>query len=115
MGRRPERAPPKKAFVHSRRWEPDIPGHGYPQKSRGYPQHERPASLLTDPAALAGELAGDAPPLVIDSRWRLGGLPGADTYRAVGLAGLLAALYAGSWSGWIADPGRPVATGPDRG
>jgi len=26
-----------------------------------------PASLLTDPAALAGELAGDAPPLVIDS------------------------------------------------
>ena len=37
-----------------------------------------PASLLTDPAALAGELAGDAPPLVIDSRWRPGGPPGPD-------------------------------------
>jgi thiosulfate/3-mercaptopyruvate sulfurtransferase len=27
-----------------------------------------------------------------------------------GLTG--AALYGGSWSEWVADPGRPVATGP---
>ena len=32
--------------------------------------------LLTDPAALARELAGSSPPLVIDVRWRLGGPPG---------------------------------------
>jgi thiosulfate/3-mercaptopyruvate sulfurtransferase len=34
---------------------------------------------------------------------------------ALELAGITAALYVGSWSGWIADPGRPVATGPDPG
>jgi thiosulfate/3-mercaptopyruvate sulfurtransferase len=34
---------------------------------------------------------------------------------ALELAGLSAALYAGSWSSWSADPARPVATGPDPG
>ena len=29
---------------------------------------------------------------------------------ALTLAGIPAALYAGSWSNWIADPARPVAT-----
>ncbi len=31
---------------------------------------------------------------------------------ALNVAGLDAALYPGSWSGWVADPQRPVATGP---
>lgn len=31
---------------------------------------------------------------------------------ALELLGVPAALYAGSWSHWVTDPGRPVATGP---
>lgn len=31
---------------------------------------------------------------------------------AMEVAGIRSALYPGSWSGWITDPGRPVATGP---
>lgn len=34
---------------------------------------------------------------------------------ALELAGVPAALYVGSWSAWIADPDRPVATGPRPG
>jgi thiosulfate/3-mercaptopyruvate sulfurtransferase len=34
---------------------------------------------------------------------------------ALQLAGVRAALYVGSWSAWIADPARPVATGPRPG
>ncbi len=34
---------------------------------------------------------------------------------AMEVAGLEAALCPGSWSEWVSDPSRPVATGPDRG
>ena len=34
---------------------------------------------------------------------------------ALAVAGIDAALYAGSWSEWVVDPGRPVATGSDPG
>ena len=45
------------------------------------------ASLLADPRALASELAGDAVPVLIDVRWRLGGPPGAASYQAAHLPG----------------------------
>jgi thiosulfate/3-mercaptopyruvate sulfurtransferase len=39
------------------------------------------------------------------------GVTAAHEVLALALAGIPAALYVGSWSNWIADPERPVATG----
>ena len=44
------------------------------------------------------------------------GLTAAKTVLALTEAGIPdAALYVGSWSNWVADPDRPVATGPAQG
>jgi thiosulfate/3-mercaptopyruvate sulfurtransferase len=43
------------------------------------------------------------------------GVTAAQEILALELAGTAAALYPGSWSGWVADPDRPVATGPEPG
>jgi thiosulfate/3-mercaptopyruvate sulfurtransferase len=43
------------------------------------------------------------------------GVTAAHEVLALAVAGIPAALYVGSWSNWVADPGRPVATGADPG
>ena len=43
------------------------------------------------------------------------GITAAHETLALALAGIPAALYIGSWSEWITDPARPVATGPELG
>jgi thiosulfate/3-mercaptopyruvate sulfurtransferase len=41
------------------------------------------------------------------------GITAAHSLLALESAGLTAAIYPGSWSEWISDPSRPVATGTD--
>jgi thiosulfate/3-mercaptopyruvate sulfurtransferase len=43
------------------------------------------------------------------------GVTAAHEVLALALAGIPAALYVGSWSGWVADAARPVASGPAPG
>jgi thiosulfate/3-mercaptopyruvate sulfurtransferase len=49
--------------------------------------HDGTPGPLTDVGALARALAGQAPPVLLDVRWRLGGPPGIDAYRAGHLPG----------------------------
>jgi thiosulfate/3-mercaptopyruvate sulfurtransferase len=48
---------------------------------------EQQARLLVDAGTLAAELRAGQPPVLLDVRWRLGGPPGIDSYRAGHLPG----------------------------
>jgi thiosulfate/3-mercaptopyruvate sulfurtransferase len=77
-----------------------------------------PGELQSRFAALGAEVAGasggpGSAPAV--GAYCGSGVTAAHEVLALSLAGVPAALYVGSWSGWTADPARPVATGPDPG
>jgi thiosulfate/3-mercaptopyruvate sulfurtransferase len=63
-------------------------GDAVPSPARPAPPWAQPpAALLINVESLAAELAGPRPPVVLDVRWRLGGPPGIDSYRAGHLPG----------------------------
>ena len=73
---------------------------------------------LRDPAALRERFA--AAGVTGDHGGQVGaycgsGVTAAAEVLALEVAGIPAALYVGSWSDWLTDPARPVATGPGPG
>ncbi|MCX5203649.1 sulfurtransferase [Streptomyces sp. NBC_00237] len=68
----------------------------------------KPAAELAERFAALGALKAPTVGVYCGS-----GVSGAHQVLALELAGVEAALYAGSWSEWSSDASRPVATGPD--
>lgn len=86
-----------------------IPG------ARSFPTTDNldPATLRFLPADQLGAhfAAAGATPGVAVGAYCGSGVTAAHEVLALAIAGIPAALYVGSWSEWITDPSRPVATG----
>lgn len=95
--------------------EPVDPVAGHVPGARSAPTtgNVGPDSRFLDPAALRERFyaigVSEGAPV---GAYCGSGVTAAHTVLALEVAGIPAALYAGSWSEWVTDPSRPVATGP---
>ena len=94
--------------------EPMDPVGGHIPGARNLPMARllQDGGRLRDPEAVRGEFEAAG----VDGTAAVGaycgsGITAAHTVLALELAGLDGALYPGSWSEWVTDPARPVATG----
>jgi thiosulfate/3-mercaptopyruvate sulfurtransferase len=94
--------------------EPMDPVGGHIPGARNLPMTAQlqPTGRFRDPEELRNGFAAAG----VDASVQIGaycgsGITAAHTVLALELAGLEGALYPGSWSEWVTDPQRPVATG----
>ena len=74
-------------------------------------ENQEPDGRFRAPAEIAARFAGLEDPVLYCGS----GVTAAQTLLALETAGLGGAIYPGSWSDWITDPTRPVATGESPG
>ena len=94
--------------------EPMDPVGGHIPGARNLPMAAQlqPTGRFRDPGELRnGFAAAGVGPSVQIGAYCGSGITAAHTVLALELAGLAGALYPGSWSEWVTDPRRPVATG----
>jgi thiosulfate/3-mercaptopyruvate sulfurtransferase len=84
-----------------------------PQNGQGGAAEQQPAEQQPAEQAAGGHAPAAEHPRV--GAYCGSGVVAAHEVLTLALIGIPAALYVGSWSGWIADPARPVATGPRPG
>jgi thiosulfate/3-mercaptopyruvate sulfurtransferase len=96
--------------------EPMDPVGGHIPGARNLPMAAQlqPTGRFRDPGELrSGFAAAGIEPSVEVGAYCGSGITATHTVLALELAGLQGALYPGSWSEWVTDPRRPVATGDE--
>ncbi len=91
-----------------------VAGHIPGARNRWFKRNFNDDGTFKSPEALRAEFAADGvdPQRVVHNCGS--GVSAAANQLAMALAGLQGSrVYGGSWSEWIADPSRPIATGPE--